>query len=122
MAHEPAFLVSRLSAWSAYGDLPYAEPIVEFAFSFYKHRPHEREFVCGGLHDAWMIARHRPDPWNLSAWVYHAFARGQRLRILDPKEARILLEEVPREEMDRTLRIYRDTAVPGANGATFDVL
>jgi hypothetical protein len=122
MPHEPAFLVSRLSAWSAFDDLPYAEAIVEFAFSFYKNRPHEREFVCGGLHDAWLIARHRPDPWELSAWVYHAFARGQRLFILDPKEARLLISEVPRDEMERTLKIYRDTAVAGTSGERFDVL
>ena len=123
MHHEQAFLMSRLSAWSAYHDLPFAEPIVEFACAFYSDRPRERDLVCGGLFEAWTVARHRPDPWDLSAWVYHAYARGRRLGLSDQKGARAVIEEVPADELNRTLQIYRQTAIGSAGGGEpFDIL
>jgi hypothetical protein len=121
--HEQAFLVSRLSAWSAHDDLPFAEPIIEFASTYYRNLQRIEDLVCGGLHDAWKAARYWPDPWDLSAWVYHGFARGRRLGLSDNKEARAVIEELPAGERDRTVRIYRDTAIgAGGDGETFDIL
>jgi hypothetical protein len=121
--YEPAFLVSRLSAWSEYDDRPFAEPIIEFASAFYKDRPQERDLVCAGIHDAWKIARLRPDPWDLSAWVYHGYARGQRFGLEDPIGPRAVLEEIPADERYWRVRVYRATAIgSGCSGETFDPL